>query len=89
MDEEKAGLKMAGKLKPEPKDIVKDIVFFFLTVAGTFGYVLFILMLLSFMFLRFVAFINLEFEHMLVISGVAAGFSAGWYLYKMIKKYNS
>ena len=79
---------MAGNTKLEPKDIVKDIIFFFFIVAGTFGYVLFILMLLSFMFLRFVAFINLEFEQMLIISGVAAGISAVWYIIKMIRKYN-
>lgn len=79
---------MAGDSKLDPKDIVKDIIFFFLTVAGTYAYILFILMLLSFMFLRFVAFINLEFEQMLIISGVAAGISAVWYIIKMIRKYN-
>lgn len=79
---------MARDTKLEPKDIVKDIVFFFLTVAGTYGYVLFILLLLSFMFLRFVAFIHLEFEQMLIISGVAAGIAAVWYVVKMIKKYS-
>lgn len=79
---------MAGNSKLDPKDIVKDVIFFFFTVAGTYGYSLFILMLLSFMFLRFVAFINLEFEHMLIIAGVAAGISALWYIIKMVKKYN-
>ena len=78
---------MTGNSKFEPKDVVKDIIFFFLTVAGTYGYVLFILLLLSFMFLRFVAVIRLEFEHMLVISGVAAGIYAVWYVIKMIRKY--
>lgn len=80
---------MAGNSKFEPMDIVKDIIFFFLTVAGTFGYVLFILLLLSFMFLRFFSFINLEFEHMLIISGVAAGISAVWYIIKKIRKYTA
>lgn len=78
---------MARDAKLDPKDIAKDIIFFFLTVAGTYGYVLFILMLLSFMFLRFVAFINLEFEHMLIIAGVAAGIAAVYYIIKMFKKY--
>ena len=80
---------MARDTKLDPKDIVKDIIFFFLTVAGTYGYVLFILMLLSFMFLRFVAFINLEFEHMLILAGVAAGIAAVTYIIKMIKKYSA
>lgn len=79
---------MAGELKPDPKDIAKDIVFFFITVAGTFAYVLFILMLLSFMFLRFVAAWKLDFDHMLIISGCAAVISAVWYLVKMIRKYS-
>ena len=80
---------MARNSKLDPKDIVKDIIFFFLTVAGTYGYVLFILLLLSLIFLRFVAIINLEFEQMLILSGVAAGISAVWYIIKMIRKYNS
>lgn len=80
---------MARDSKLDPKDIVKDIIFFFLTVAGTFGYVLFILMLLSFMFLRFFALIDLDFEHMMIISGVGAGISAIWYVIKMIRKYNN
>lgn len=79
---------MARDSKLDPKDIVKDIIFFFITVAGTFAYVLFIMLLLSFMFLRFFAFINLEYEHMLIVSGVAAGISAVWYIIKMIKKYS-
>lgn len=79
---------MAGNSKHEPKDIVKDIIFFFITVAGTYGYVLFILLLFSMIFLRFVSFLKLDFDHMLIYSGVAAGISAVWYLIKMIRKYN-
>ncbi len=79
---------MARDSKLDPKDIVKDIIFFFITVAGTFAYVLFIMMLLSFMFLRFFAFLNLKYEHMLIISGVAAGISAVWYIIKMVRKYS-
>ena len=80
---------MARDSKLDPKDIVKDIVFFFITVAGTYGYVLFLLLVLSLVFLRLISFINLEFEHMLIISGVAAGISALWYIIKMIRKYNA
>ncbi len=78
---------MSRNSKLDPKDIVKDIIFFFLTVAGTFAYVLFILLILSFMFVRYVSIINLDFEHMLLYSGVAVGISAVWYFIKMIKKY--
>lgn len=80
---------MARDSKLDPRDIVKDIVFFFITVAGTYGYVLFLLLVLSLVFLRLISFINLEFEHMLIISGVAAGISALWYIIKMIRKYNA
>lgn len=88
MDEEKVGYNMGRNSKYEPKDIVKDIVFFFITVAGTYGYVLFILLLFSMIFLRYVSVLHLDFEHMLVYSGVAAGISAVWYIFKMIRKYN-
>ena len=88
MDEEKVGFCMDRNSKLDPKDIVKDIIFFFITVAGTYGYVLFILLLFSMIFLRFVSFLKLDFDHMLIYSGVAAGISAVWYLIKMIRKYN-
>ena len=80
---------MARNSKFEPKDIVKDIVFFFITVAGTYGYVLFILLLFSMIFLRYVAALKLDFEHMLIYSGVAAGVSAVWYIVKIIRKYSN
>lgn len=80
---------MAGDKRIEPKDIVKDIIFFFITVAGTYGYVLFILLLLSLIFVRYVSVLNLDFEHMLIYSGVAAGISAVWYIVKMIRKYKN
>ena len=80
---------MSKDSKLDPKDIVKDIIFFFITVAGTYGYVLFILLLFSMIFLRFVSFLNLDFDHMLIYSGVAAGISAVWYIIKMIRKYNN
>lgn len=78
---------MAGKRKLEPKDVVKDIIFFFITVAATYGYVLFLLLLFSLIFVRYVAALHLDFDHMLIYSGVAAGISAVWYIIKMIKKY--
>ena len=82
MDEKKEGVRMKAK------DIVKDIVFFFITVAGTYGYVLFILLLFSLIFVRFVSALHLDFEHMLIYSGIAAGISAVWYTIKMVRKYN-
>lgn len=80
---------MAGNSKLDPKDIVKDIVFFFLTVAGTYGYLLFILLLFSLIFVRFVAVLKLDFDHMLIYAGIGAAVSAVWYIIKMIKKYTA
>ena len=80
---------MARDSKLDPKDVVKDFIFFLITVAGTFGYVLFILLLFSFMFVRAVAFLQLDFEHMLIYSGSAAGVSVIWYIIKMVKKYTA
>ena len=95
MVKEKEGLKMAGNQKIEPRSVVKDIVFFVLKVAGTYGYSLFLLLVLSLVFVRGVSFINssgfflkLDFEHMLVYAGVFAGISAIWYIIKMIRKYS-
>ena len=59
--------------KLDPKDIVQDIIFFILTVAGTFGYLMLILLIFSFMFVRAVEFLNLDFDHMLLYAGAGAG----------------
>lgn len=81
---------MAGRnSKLDPKDIVKDIIFFFITVAGTFGYIMLILLIFSFMFVRAVATLRLDIDHMLVYAGIGAAVSAVWYIVKMIRKYTS
>lgn len=74
--------------KFDPKDVVKDIIFFFITVAGTYGYTLFLLLLFSLIFVRYVEVLRLDFDHMLLYSGVVAAVSAVYYILKMIKKYN-
>ncbi len=79
---------MAGRTwKHEPKDVIKDFIFFFITVGVTFGYVLLILLILSFMFVNLVPVLRLDFDHMLIYSGVGAGIAAVWYIVKMVKKY--
>jgi len=50
-------------------DVVKDVIMFFVTTAVTYGYVLFMLLLISFIFMSYV---DLLFTDMLVISGVCA-----------------
>lgn len=85
---------MAREYKHEPRDIIKDIIFFFLTVAGTYGYSLFLMLVLSLIFVRGVSFVNssgfflkFDFDHMLIYAGVFAGISGLWYIIKMIRKY--
>jgi len=76
---------MAGlDKKYTPKDWVKDAIFFVLTVAGSYGYTLLMLMIFSFMT---VSVIPLDFDHMLIIAGVVTLIIAICYIVKMIKKY--
>ncbi len=76
---------MAGLDKKfTPKDKIKDVLFFVLTVAGSYGYILMMLMIFSFMT---VAVIPLKYEHMLIISGVGTVLVAIWYIVKLVKKY--
>lgn len=78
---------MAGlDKKYTPKDWIKDAIFFVLTVAGSYGYILMMLMIFSFMT---VAVIPLDFEHMLIVAGVGTAIIAVFYIVKMIKKYRS
>lgn len=79
---------MAGRnSKLDPKDVIKDFIFFFITVAGTFGYIMLILLIFSFMFVRAVPVLRLDIDHMLLYAGIGAGISALWYIIKMIRKY--
>ena len=81
---------MAGRnSKLDPKDVIKDFIFFFITVAVTFGYIMLILLIFSFMFVNLVSVIRLDIDHMLVYAGIGAGISAIWYIIKMIKKYSA
>lgn len=76
---------MAGlDKKYTPKDRIKDAIFFVLTVAGSYGYILMMLMIFSFMT---VAVIPLDFDHMLILSGVGTVIVAICYMVKLIKKY--
>ena len=76
---------MAGlDKKYTPKDWVKDAIFFVLTVVGSYGYTLLMLMIFSFMT---VSVIPLDFDHMLIIAGVVTLIIAICYIVKMIKKY--
>lgn len=70
--------------KYTPKDWIKDAIFFLLTVAVAYGYILLMLWIFSFMTAYY---IKMNFEHMLIISAIGTFFVAIWYIIRMIKKY--
>ena len=66
------------------KDVVKDIIFFFIAVAFAFGWMMLIQLIISFVSLGYV---HMNIDRMIIISvicGVACGI---YYLYKMVVKY--
>lgn len=77
---------MEGKnRRHEPKDWLKDAIFFVITVAAAYGYILLMLLIFSF----FTAYyIKMSFEKMLIVSAVGAAAVAVWYIIRMIKKYH-
>lgn len=67
-------------------DIIKDILFFLVTVCVAFGYVLFLLLLISFFA---GAYIRLKIEDMFILAGSSAAIVAILDAVKRIKKYRS
>lgn len=73
-----------GNNKYTPRDWVKDLIFFIIIVAVSYGYILLMLLIFSFMTAYY---IKLKFEQMLIISAVGSALVAVWYIVKMVKKY--
>ena len=70
--------------KFDVKDVVKDIIFFFIAVAIGFGWMLVMLLIISFVSLGY---IHMNIDKMIIVSiicGIAVGI---YYLYKMAVKY--
>ena len=65
-------------------DIIKDVIFFFLTVAVSYGYILLMLLIISFVASRY---LPMKFDDMLVYSGIGAAAIGVWYIVKKVKKY--
>lgn len=65
-------------------DVIKDIIFFFITVAVAYGYILLMLLIISFMASRY---LPMKFDDMLVYSGIGAAAIGVWYIVKKIMKY--
>ncbi len=65
-------------------DIIKDVLFFFITVAVSYGYILLMLLIISFMTSRY---LPMKFDDMLVYSGIGAAIVGIWYIVKKVLKY--
>ncbi len=66
------------------RDVVKDFIFFFITVGVAFGWSVLCLLIISFITLSFLHF---TFEGILIASGVIAATVGVWYVVSMVKKY--
>lgn len=76
---------MAGQEKRiAKKDIIKDIIFFLITVSVSYGYILLLLLIISFVF---VSILPMKFKHMLIISGIVTVIIAVGYIVKRVRKY--
>lgn len=69
---------------PTAKDVVLDILFFFITGLIGFGWMLLVLLIISFVSLSYLHF---EFEKMLMVSVIAGVVIAVLYAFTKVKKY--
>ncbi len=65
-------------------DIIKDIIFFFLMVGCTAGYVILLLLIISFVTLSYLHF---SIEGILITGAVCGGIAGIYYIVKTVKKY--
>jgi len=65
-------------------DMIKDIIFFFITIAVSYGYILLLLLIISFVASRY---LPMKFDDMLLYSVIGAAAIGVWYIIKKIKKY--
>ena len=65
-------------------DLIKELLFFIFVTVGSFGYVMLMLLIISFVV---VAYLPLTIERMLVIAAVCTVLTDIWYIVKTAKKY--
>ncbi|MBR6381993.1 MAG: hypothetical protein IKS07_10035 [Lachnospiraceae bacterium] len=83
-EEADRALAEAAEQGPDIRDVVRDVILFFVTVAGCFAWLLLMLLIISFVSLGYLHF---ELRWMILASAVFALIAAGWYLYRMVHKY--
>ena len=64
-------------------DILKDVIFFFITIAVSYAYLLLMLLIISFVASRY---LPMKFDDMLLYSGVGTAVIGVWYIVKKVKK---
>lgn len=65
-------------------DIIKDLIFFVITVGAAFGWSVLCLLIISFITLSYLHF---TFEGILIASGVIAAVAGVWYLVNLVRKH--
>ena len=65
-------------------DVVADVIFFFLTVAVAFGWMMLMLLIISFVSLSYLHF---HIKTMFALSVAFAILAALYYIWKMVRKY--
>ena len=69
--------------KTDIRDIIKNIIFFFFTVAIGFGWMMLMLLIISFVSLGY---IHMHFDRMIIVSVVTAILAGIWYISRILKK---
>lgn len=69
--------------KTDIRDIIKNIIFFFFTVAIGFGWMMLMLLIISFVSLGY---IHMRFDRMIIVSVVTAILAGILYIFRIFKK---
>lgn len=81
---------MSKRTGPEKKgridvlDLAKEVIYFLFMTAGSFGYVMLMLLIISFVTMGY---LPLTIDRMLIIAAVCTVLADIWYIIKNIKKY--
>ena len=69
--------------KKDLRDIVKTVILFFLAVGIGFGWMMLMLLIISFVSLGY---LHMHFDRMIIISVISAGLVGIWYIFVNLKK---
>lgn len=78
----KTGSEKKGRI--DVPDLAKEVIFFLFMTAGSFGYVMLMLLIISFVTMGY---LPLTIDRMLIIAAVCTVLADIWYIVKTVKKY--